>query len=115
MGINLGDTCLYTLQFADDQVLMANDKDDLEYMTRKLQEEYQRWGLEINTGKTKYLPIGAELSSVHLENEEIEACNDYTYLGVIFDTTAKDDKEIKKRISQARRKIGYLNLFIILE
>ncbi|XP_030757399.1 uncharacterized protein LOC115883217 [Sitophilus oryzae] len=65
---------------------MANDKDDLEYMTRKLQEEYQRWSLEINTGKTKYLPIG-----------------------VIFDRTAKDDKDIKKRISQARRTIGCLN------
>jgi len=48
----------YTLQFADDQVIIANDK---EYITRKLQEEYKLWGLEINTEKTKYLPIDAEL------------------------------------------------------
>ena len=29
---------LYTLQFADDQVVLAGDKDDLEYMMRKLKE-----------------------------------------------------------------------------
>ena len=109
MGVDLGDVCLYTLQFADDQVIMASDKGDLEYMTRKLQEEYKRWGLEINTLKTKYLPIGAELSNIQLDNEEIESCKEYTYLGVIFDTTGKDDKEIKKRITQAKRTIGCLN------
>lgn len=56
MGIGLEDKCLYyTLQFADDQVFMANDKEYLEYMTRKLHEE---GGLEMNTQKTKYQPIG---------------------------------------------------------
>ncbi|XP_045477944.1 uncharacterized protein LOC123683087 [Harmonia axyridis] len=40
MEIELDDNShLYSLQFADDQVIMANDKDDLEYMARKLQEE----------------------------------------------------------------------------
>lgn len=109
MGIDIGDTCLYTLQFADDQVIMANDKDDLEYMARKLREEYKQWGLEINLRKTKYLPIGAELTNIQLENEEIEACSEYAYLGVVFDTTGKDDREIKKRITQAKRMIGCLN------
>lgn len=37
MGIETDeDTYLYTLQFVDDQVLYANDKEDLQYMTRKL-------------------------------------------------------------------------------
>lgn len=33
---------LYTLHFADDQVVLAQDKDDLEYIIRKLIEEYER-------------------------------------------------------------------------
>ena len=41
-GIDLGETCVYTLQCADDQVILANDKDDLEYMARKLQEDYKQ-------------------------------------------------------------------------
>ena len=58
-GSLLEDTCVYTLQFADDQIIIANDK-YIEYIKKKLQEEYKLWGLEINTQKTKYLPIGAK-------------------------------------------------------
>jgi len=36
MGIPLENITLYTLQFADDQVVLAGDKEDLEYMTCKL-------------------------------------------------------------------------------
>ena len=35
MGIPLENTTLYTLQFADNQVVLAGDKEDLEYMKRK--------------------------------------------------------------------------------
>jgi hypothetical protein len=35
-GVPLGNTTLYTLQSADDQVVLVGDKEDLEYMTRKL-------------------------------------------------------------------------------
>jgi len=38
MGIPLENITLYTLPFADDQVVLAGDKEDLEYMTRKLKE-----------------------------------------------------------------------------
>ena len=82
MGVYVGDTCVYTLQFADDQIIIANDKDDIEYMTKKLQEEYKLWGLEINTQKTKYLPIGAEPSNNKIDTDE--KCDWYIYLGVEF-------------------------------
>ena len=35
MGIQLNNSFLYTLQFADDQAVTANDKDDMEYMVRE--------------------------------------------------------------------------------
>ncbi|XP_072392161.1 uncharacterized protein [Diabrotica undecimpunctata] len=79
-------------------------------MARKLKEEYKQWGLEINVEKTKYLPIGVVLSNIELENnKEITSCSEYTYLRVIFYRTGKDDEEIKKRVTQARRTIGCLN------
>lgn len=55
MGIDANGTHLFTLQFADDQVLLAENRDNLEYMTRKLSEEYNKWGLSMNVSKTKYL------------------------------------------------------------
>jgi len=101
---------LYTLQFADDQVVLAGDKDDLEYMTRKLEETYEKWGLDMNFNKTKYLCVGGTHNNLKLDKEsEIEFCQEYKYLGVIFDTSGTDDKEIRLRVIQARKCTACLN------
>jgi hypothetical protein len=42
MGISLENTTLYTLQFANDQVVLAGDKEDLKYMACKLKETDHR-------------------------------------------------------------------------
>jgi len=75
MGIPLENTTLYTLQFADDQVVLPSDKEDLEYMTRKLKETYEKWGLDMNLNKTKYLCIGETHSNLKLDKDsETEFC-----------------------------------------
>jgi hypothetical protein len=38
----------YSLSFADDQVLIAQVHDDMEFMARKLKEEFEKWGLIMN-------------------------------------------------------------------
>ena len=58
MGIPLENTTLCTLQFAGDQVVLAGDKENLEYMTRTLKETNEKWGLVMNLDKTKYLCFG---------------------------------------------------------
>ncbi|XP_044749678.1 uncharacterized protein LOC123310275 [Coccinella septempunctata] len=110
MGIPLNDTNIYTLQFADDQIIVARDKEDLEYMTRKLKETYEYWGLEMNLEKTKYLCIGDEKSVLDIGGAEgIQPCEEYKYLGVRFDTSGTDDNEIRSRVTEARKVIGCLN------
>jgi len=39
MGLEIQHTTIYSMLFADDQLLIAQDYEDLEYMTRKLIEE----------------------------------------------------------------------------
>jgi len=51
---------IYTLLFADDQVVLAMDEQDSNYMIRKLHKQYKIWGLEINYVKTEQLMIGSE-------------------------------------------------------
>jgi len=100
---------LYTLQFADDQVVLAGDKEDLEYMTRKLKQTYEKWGLDMNLNKTKYLCIGETHSNLKLDKDsEIEFYQKYKYLGDIFDTGGTDDTEIRSRVIQARKCIACL-------
>jgi hypothetical protein len=57
MGIPLENITLYTLQFADDQVVLVGKKEDLECMTRKLKETFEKWGLDMNLNKTEYTTI----------------------------------------------------------
>jgi hypothetical protein len=37
--------------FADDQLLIAQIYEELQYMTRKLIDEYELWGLKLNVKK----------------------------------------------------------------
>ena len=92
---------MYTFQFADDKVVLAGDKEDLEYMTCKLKETYYKWALDMNLNKTKYLCNGETHSNLKSDkNSEIESSQEYKYLGVIFDTSGTDDKEISSRVIQ---------------
>ena len=43
------------------------------------------------------------------KDSEIEFCQEYQYLGVIFDLSGTDDKEIRSRVIQARKCIACLN------
>ena len=43
------------------------------------------------------------------KDSEIEFCQQHKYLGVIFDTSGRDDKEIRSIVIQARKRIACLN------
>jgi hypothetical protein len=51
MRLEIQDTTLYSMLFADDQLLIAQDYEDLEYMTRKLIDEYELLGFKSNVKK----------------------------------------------------------------
>jgi len=84
----------------------VGDKEDLEHMTHKLKETYEKRGLDMNLNKTNYLCIGEMHSN---QDSEIEFCQEYKYLGVIFDTSGTDNKEIRSRVIQARKCKACLN------
>ncbi|XP_045480901.1 uncharacterized protein LOC123685289 [Harmonia axyridis] len=90
MGIPEAKNNLFTLRFADDQIVIAQDNDDLEYMARILIEEYKKWGLEVNIEKTRYMNIG----------------------GLEISDDGRLDQAIKKRNSLGRRAITRLNSII---
>lgn len=67
MGIILEDKTIYSLLLADDQVIMAEDEDDISYMFRKSVEEYE------NGNKQKGNAIcGCGFGRTRLENGETE-------------------------------------------
>jgi len=64
----------------------------------------------MNLNKTKYLCIGETHNNLKLDKEsEIEFCQEYKHLRVIFDPSGTDDKEIRSRVIQARKCVACLN------
>lgn len=49
-GIKINGTNIYTLLFADHQLLLKADEDDMSYVARK-SEDSEKWGLEVNIEK----------------------------------------------------------------
>lgn len=110
MGIWIRESYLSTISFADDQVLIAQDEDDLSYMIRKLNEYYTTWGLQISLEKTEYMVIGnKETPNLQMEENEIKGVNEFKYLGTIFDKNGSIESEIKRRINQGRVAVRMLN------
>ena len=76
IGKQINNNTIYTLSFADDQLVVAQDYEDLEYMSRKLIAQYKNWGMDINKEKTKYMCIGGQPQDLILEDGEIiRQCN----------------------------------------
>ena len=62
----------------------------------KLKKTYEKWSLVMNLNKTKYLCTGEMHNNLKLDKDnEIELCQEYKCLGVIFDASGTDDKEIR--------------------
>jgi hypothetical protein len=76
----------------------------MEFMARKLKEEYEKWGLTMNLKKIKYICLGEEKES----GEEIKPSTECTYLGTKIDQTEDNTTEIKHRINQTRKAINFL-------
>jgi hypothetical protein len=68
MRLEIQDMTIYSMLFADDQLLIAEDYEDLEYMTRNLIDEYELWGLKLNVKETKYMAIGDTSRDLQLED-----------------------------------------------
>ena len=83
MGYNVDNATIYTVQFAGGQVVMAQSKEDLVYMWRKLQEEYSKWGLTVNIANTKYVSLGTDTNHLQLDNGDIiTGCTKFKVPGI---------------------------------
>lgn len=111
MGVPVGDDFLFNIHFADDQIVIAQDAFDLEFMLRRLHSAYDEWGLKINTEKTEYLVVNsmANFQVMIDDNSSIKQVNQTKYLGAIIGTEGTSDREIRSRMEKSRKVLGCLN------
>lgn len=95
MAVPLEHKTVFSSQFADDQ---TGDKEVLEYAARKLKETYGEGGLTVNIKKPPSSYIWGMRLTIYNQTTKTTP-----YLGVTFDKTGTDNKEIRTGITQARK------------
>ena len=61
----------------------------------------------MNIAKTKYTVLGTDTNYLEVDNGDIiTGCTEYKYLGSIFTKDGKDTKNIRHRVTQARKVNG---------
>ena len=112
-GITLQGLNVNNLRYADDTALIADDKDKLQKIVTKVQEESSKAGLEMNVKKTKTMIISRDAENkkveVKVNNEILQQVNRFIYLGTELREDIKTDQEIERRANIAREKFSKMS------
>ncbi|XP_069990632.1 uncharacterized protein [Penaeus vannamei] len=99
--------CIQNIRYADDKVLLARSKADLENLLYILKEESEIRGLNINKKKTKLMvfsknKIPPKCKST-LDDEELQQVENFSYLGSILTQDCRCSSDINTRIVLAKK------------
>jgi hypothetical protein len=86
-GIKVGGRTINNLRYADDTTILAEDKEDMKKLLKKIKEESEKAGLMLNLKQTKIMATGT-LNKFILDGTEIEI--------------GYDLKQINRRLSMGR-------------
>ena len=91
-GLRLDDITFLLMLFADDMVILGKDINDLQNSLELLERYCDRWGLQVNTEKTKIVVFRKrgglrDNESWIYKNTPIKVVNEFNYLGTVFKYT----------------------------
>ena len=111
LGVNIGESILSTLLYADDLVLMADTEENLHTMLNKLYDWCKRWQMKINFNKTNVIHFRSKRRPKTkyifiLEGNILELVPKYKYLGFYFDEHLDFQEGINTLSEAAGRALG---------
>lgn len=106
--VNIHDTSLSCLMFADDLVLLSESPTGLQNCLNKLYHYCSKWNLRVNLKKTKVVifnKTGKLLKSFqfHYNNKLVDIDKSYCYLGIIFTCSGSFTEAIEHLCNQAQK------------
>ena len=106
--------------FADDGVLLASSRSGAESAAEGYQETTRKFGLKVNTSKTKHMVVGRETISsdeepLPVHGGTIESVHQFLYLGSVVDVSEMVDTDVDRRITQASSAFGALRKSVFLD
>ncbi|GFO17364.1 RNA-directed DNA polymerase from mobile element jockey [Plakobranchus ocellatus] len=115
-GIKVGGQNINNLRYADDTVLIAENKEDLQKLLNIVEEESRKKGFELNSKKTEVMVISRKQDSpkcdIFINEVKLKQSEKFKYLGTIISNDGKTNREISARTAQA--KINFQKMKTIL-
>ena len=102
------------MQYADDNATPSQTADELQRTANLYNTAYERFGMQVNTDKTKVLiqpPPGQTLPNINIiiNAQPLEEVDHFSYLGSILSKTPTCKKDVENRIKAAHSAFGQLS------
>jgi len=112
-GVKLGEGKIYSLAYADDIALLAEDEGGMKCMMCRLEEYVEGKGLILNAGKSKIMRFrrgGGRMSKVNWwwKGKKIEEVKEYKYLGYVLQRNGGQEEQVKDRVGKAAAVMGQI-------
>lgn len=103
-GITIGGTKINNLRYADNTVVLAASKKQLQHILNKLENTSEKYGLKLNRDKTKIMIIDrAQNNQPDIGNiAGFETVNQFNCLGSTITNNAGCEEEIRRRLAMGR-------------
>ncbi|KAK3517712.1 hypothetical protein QTP70_016085 [Hemibagrus guttatus] len=102
-GVRFGDHRISSLIFADDVVLLASSGLDLQHALGCFAAECEAAGMRVSTSKSEAMVLDRKKVACTLQvgGEVLPQVEEFKYLGVLFTSEGRMDREIDRRIGAA--------------
>ncbi|XP_046145802.1 uncharacterized protein LOC123989168 [Osmia bicornis bicornis] len=102
-GVRLGGEKIYTLAYADDVAVMAEDEDGMKGLMARLERYIEGKKLEVNVGKTKMMRCikgGGRRGRMTWwwKGNKIEEVKKFKYLGYVVTANGKQEEQVEERM-----------------
>lgn len=105
-GVEIGGMLLNNLRYADDTVLLAESKEQLQELVNAVDRAGLPYGMKMNAKKTKTMVISRTSPNprvnIRIGDNDIDQVQSFTYLGHLITDDGKSEKEIYRRIAIAK-------------
>ena len=110
-GVKLGERRVYTLAYADDVAVLAEDVDGMKGIIGKLEKYVDGKGLQVNVGKTKVMRCrrgGGRWGKViwRWKGKQIEEVHRFKYLGYTMMGSGGQEEHVKERVRKGAALLG---------